>query len=94
MYIPAENFREEQPVEAVCHLTGERYVWVDQPLEELSPELRRGAVTRLPNRFFQHPWVMRKGNNQWKLLFVPPTPEPVEREIIQVEKLAEPDYSI
>jgi hypothetical protein len=94
MYVPSINFRTEQPVEVVCKTTGESYVWVDLEMEELPPELKPGAVEYLPNRFHQHPHTVRKGENTWKVLFVPQTPEPRSFPRSERRVLAVPEYLI
>jgi hypothetical protein len=87
MYIPAQNFSEQQDLEVYCPISGERYVWVDADnSSQLPPHLSPGAIERLPNRFFQQPLVSRH-ENQIRVHFVPTTPEPTMTEKDDDEEL-------
>jgi hypothetical protein len=72
MYIPSSHF-EEPEQEIVCLLTGESYVYLeDNGLSIIDPKYLEGAIEQLPERFFQHPWAVNKGNNQVKIILKNP----------------------
>jgi hypothetical protein len=72
MYILSSHF-EEPEQEVVCLLTGESYVHLeDNGLSIIDPKYLEGAVESLPERFFQHPWAVNKGNNQVKIILKNP----------------------
>ena len=73
MYIPSRHFDKEPEQEIVCPLTGESYVYLEgNDLTLIEPKYHEGAIERLPERFFQHPFVSNKGNNHVKILFKNP----------------------
>ena len=72
MYIPSHHF-EEPEQEIVCLLTGESYVHLEgNDLALIDPKYHEGAIERLPERFFQHPLAVNKGNNQVKIILKNP----------------------
>lgn len=65
MYVPAQNFEEEQEQEIICLYTGERYVYVDGNDKSLiDPKLVKDSIDLLPLRFFRAPFVVRTSNGQ------------------------------
>lgn len=65
MYIPADNFEEEQEQEIVCLITGERYVYLEgNNLSIIEPKYLKGAIESLPTRFYKTPFIKRNGNGQ------------------------------
>lgn len=68
MYIPSRHF-ENPEQEVVCLLTGESYVYLEgNDLSLIDPKYHDGAIEQLPQRFFQHPMAINKGNNQYKII--------------------------
>jgi hypothetical protein len=68
MYIPSRHF-EEPEQEVVCLLTGESYVYLEgNDMSLIDPKYHDGAIESLPERFFQHPTAIGKGNGQYKIL--------------------------
>jgi hypothetical protein len=92
MYVPEQSLSEPASQTVFCHLTGESYVWVDV----VPPELESVALHYLPTRFYQQRYrIVRTALGGLKQIKVPLTPDPVPRKTSpQLEKLAEPDYSI
>lgn len=65
MYVPAQSFDEEQDVEIVCLLTGERYVHLQgNDTTLLDPKYTVGAIDALPPRFYKTPFVLRSPDGQ------------------------------
>ena len=68
MYIPSRHF-EDPEQEVICILTGESYVHLEgDDLTIIDPKYHDGAIENLPNRFFQHPTAISKGNGQVRII--------------------------
>lgn len=68
MYIPSRHF-EKPEQEIVCLLTGESYVYLEgNDLSIIDPKYHEGSIETLPNRFFQHPIAIAKGNGQVRII--------------------------
>ena len=68
MYIQSRHF-ENPEQEVVCLLTGESYVYLEgNDMSLIDPKYHDGAIESLPERFFQHPTAIGKGNNQVRII--------------------------
>lgn len=72
MYIPSKHF-ENPEQEIICLLTGESYVYLEEnDLSLIDPKYQEGAIEELPQRFYQHPLAVNKGNGQIKIILKSP----------------------
>jgi hypothetical protein len=68
MYIPSRHF-ENPEQEVVCLLTGESYVHLEgDDMSLIDPKYHDGAIESLPERFYQHPMAVNKGNGQVRII--------------------------
>jgi hypothetical protein len=68
MYIPLQNFKDEQQVDIFCPWTGEAFVYFDDnDLKNLDPETLKDAIDILPERFFKRPIPVRCSDGQVKI---------------------------
>lgn len=73
MYIPSKHF-ENPEQEIVCLLTGESYVYLEgNDLSLIESRYQEGAIEELPQRFYQHPLAVNKGNGQIKIILKSPS---------------------
>jgi hypothetical protein len=70
MYIPYLLKPEDSAsTEVVCPITGESFVYVEpERFEKLTPEVQNQAVERLPNRFFQRPFIVRNSDGSIRVM--------------------------